>query len=93
MIKIDDAYSGKKIVVVGAGSTGRCLARYFLNRGGKVILSDVRRADSLTGLEDLSAEGVHLDLGGHDENEFLSSNFLMILSTHPKQSDSSMAES
>ncbi|NIO61338.1 MAG: NAD(P)-binding domain-containing protein, partial [Gammaproteobacteria bacterium] len=36
-------YTDKKIVIIGAGSTGRSLARFFIARGAHVVLSDSRQ--------------------------------------------------
>jgi UDP-N-acetylmuramoylalanine--D-glutamate ligase len=59
-------YAGKHVVVVGAGCTGLGLADFFLGRGARVTLSDSRRREDLTGVEDLAARGLEFDCGGHD---------------------------
>ncbi|MDD4456800.1 MAG: UDP-N-acetylmuramoyl-L-alanine--D-glutamate ligase [Syntrophotalea acetylenica] len=60
------AYAGKHVIVVGAGCTGLGLARFFLDRGADVTLSDSRRREDIGGVEELAARGVRFDCGGHD---------------------------
>ncbi|HEY5673023.1 MAG TPA: UDP-N-acetylmuramoyl-L-alanine--D-glutamate ligase [Malonomonas sp.] len=59
-------YSGQKIVVIGAGLSGRALVRFLLQRGATVALSDQRSADRIPGLDEFSGQPVRLDLGGHN---------------------------
>ena len=60
-------YKDKKIVIVGAGSTGCSLARFFRARGAQVTLSDNRSAERLSNVDELQQLGVTLDLGGHTQ--------------------------
>ena len=63
-------YQDNQIVIVGAGSTGRSLARFFLARGAQVVLSDCRLAECFDDLSQLNSLGVRLDLGGHTQALF-----------------------
>ncbi|MDY0262625.1 MAG: UDP-N-acetylmuramoyl-L-alanine--D-glutamate ligase [Syntrophotalea acetylenica] len=54
------------MIVVGAGCTGLGLARFFLDRGADVTLSDSRRREDIGGVDELAARGVRFDCGGHD---------------------------
>ncbi|BCR03960.1 UDP-N-acetylmuramoylalanine--D-glutamate ligase [Desulfuromonas versatilis] len=71
-------YSGKQIVVVGAGRTGLALSAYFRERGAAVTLSDSRSAERIGDLEPLRRLGVALDLGGHSETLFSSADLVAI---------------
>lgn len=71
-------FSGKKIVVVGAGCTGTGLARYFLRRGAVVTLSDSRSPERIGPLEELTAAGIALDLGGHSTPLFEEADLVAI---------------
>src|SRR5512133_3943403 len=71
-------YSQKKIMVVGAGSTGLALCRYFRARGAEVALSDQRSAERIHGFDELMQLGVVLDLGGHTLARFTSSDLIVI---------------
>lgn len=59
-------YAGKHVVVVGAGCTGLGLARFFLDLGAMVTLSDSRKREALTGVDDLAGRGLRFDCGSHD---------------------------
>jgi len=59
-------YAGKHVVVVGAGCTGLGLARFFLDQGATVTLSDSRKREALAGVEALAECGLRFDCGGHD---------------------------
>jgi UDP-N-acetylmuramoylalanine--D-glutamate ligase len=67
-----------KIVVIGAGASGRSLARFFRAQGARVVLSDNRAADQLQGLAKLQESGVHLDLGGHTPELFAVADLVVV---------------
>jgi len=71
-------YRDKKIVIIGAGSTGRSLARFFLARGAQVVLSDRRSAECFDDLEELLSQGIQLDLGGHTLEQFLAADLVAV---------------
>jgi UDP-N-acetylmuramoylalanine--D-glutamate ligase len=71
-------YLDKHIVIIGAGATGRSLVRFFKKRGATVAVSDNRFAGELTGLEELEASGVKLDLGGHTPSLFATADMVVI---------------
>lgn len=71
-------YRDKKIVIVGAGSTGCSLARFFRARGAQVTLSDNRSADRFNNIEELQHLGVALDLGGHTQTLFTTADLVVV---------------
>jgi len=71
-------YRDQQIVIIGAGSTGRSLARFFSERGARVVLSDMRAAERCEGLAELAQHGVQLDLGGHTEALFLAADLVAV---------------
>ena len=71
-------YQDKKVVIIGAGSTGRSLARFFVARGADVTLSDSRTIDRFNDLDQLHSYGVTLDLGGHSEEVFTSADLIAV---------------
>lgn len=71
-------YRGMKIVIIGAGSTGRSLARFFRARDAQVVLSDHRSVDLLDNLDGLAKIGVILDLGGHTQALFTAADLVVI---------------
>ncbi len=77
-------YSGKKVVVVGAGRSGLALAAYFRRRGAAVVLSDNRAAERLGPLA--VPPGVILDLGGHTPAHFEAADLVAISPGVPLES-------
>jgi len=71
-------YRHKQITIIGAGSTGRSLAKFFLEQGAKVSLSDNRSAEFLDNLDELRNAGVRMDLGGHTPELFEKADLVVI---------------
>jgi UDP-N-acetylmuramoylalanine--D-glutamate ligase len=71
-------FSGKKVVVIGAGATGLALSRYFCRRGATVTLSDSRSVERVGDLGELRALGIRLDLGGHTPELFLAADLVAV---------------
>lgn len=58
-------YTGRNIVVVGAGVSGVEAARFLLAHGARVTLSDGRPLDKLpAAVASLQAQGVTIEAGG-----------------------------
>jgi len=70
-------FTGKNVVVVGAGRSGLALAAFFRDRGARVVLSDARSAERLGLLPDLRPGGIY-DLGGHSATLFLAADLVAI---------------
>ena len=60
--------SGQRVVVVGAARSGVAAARLLVRRGAQVTISDVKPA--IDAADDLRAQGVALELGGHTASTF-----------------------
>ncbi len=71
-------YRDKKIVIIGAGSTGCSLTQFFCAQGAQVTLSDNRSADLLGHLDGLTQIGVTLDLGGHTHTLFMDADLIVV---------------
>lgn len=71
-------YSQKNILVVGAGLSGRALARYFAAAGARVVLTDQRQEQTLIDLQPLRDLGVTFDFGGHTEQYFLQADLIVV---------------
>lgn len=71
-------YRDKKIVIIGAGSTGCSLTQFFCAQGAQVTLSDNRSADLLNHLDGLAQLGVTLDLGGHTHALFMEADLIVV---------------
>jgi UDP-N-acetylmuramoylalanine--D-glutamate ligase len=71
-------YLNKNIVIIGAGSTGRSLARFFVDQGAHVVLSDQRPKEQLESLDEIRRLGVQLDLGGHTQELLLAADLIAV---------------
>jgi UDP-N-acetylmuramoylalanine--D-glutamate ligase len=71
-------FSGKKIVVTGAGRSGIALADYFLRRGAEVVLSDTRPPEVIPAMDSLPQAHLRLDLGGHSPEIFRSADLVVL---------------
>lgn len=59
---------GKKVLVIGAGLSGRAAAIFLSGKGAAAVLADNKEADALEGLDEVRAAGVELCLGGMPQN-------------------------
>ncbi len=69
----------KRIVVVGLGRSGVATARFLVNRGARVTVTDRAPAETLkdsAGM--LEGMGVALKLGGHDARDFESADLVVL---------------
>ena len=77
-------YKGKTVLVVGAAKSGVAAARFLLDCGARVILTDTRNLDALkdeiSPLCDLAGipGELSLELGGHRNNSFAESDFVVV---------------
>lgn len=59
---------GKKVLVIGAGLSGRAAAIFLAGKGAAAVLADNKEADALEGLDEVRTAGVELCLGGMPQN-------------------------
>src|SRR5713101_6487677 len=70
--------TGLRFVVVGAGRSGVALTRFLLDRGGEVVLTDLREEGLSPEVEKLRRLGARLALGGHDETHFARADRILV---------------
>lgn len=70
--------AGKRIVIVGLAKTGRAAARFLLERGARVTVSE-RKAEAELGpaAAELRARGAVLETGGHRAATFRSADLIV----------------
>lgn len=71
-------YSGKRVVVIGAGLSGQALVRYLTSRGASVALSDLRQREQIAGLGSLAGLTLRYDFGGHDLSLFEQADLIAV---------------
>jgi len=81
----DMDYKGKTVLVAGAGLSGIASARFLLNRGARVILSDSKKREALepavSGLLKSAASSsgeLTLELGGNRKESFASADLVVV---------------
>ncbi len=81
---LKDGLSGKTALVAGAGKSGQASARFLLDCGARVILTDTRSEDALkneiAALQSLAARSgeLVLELGGHRNESFARCDFVVV---------------
>ena len=78
-----------RVIVVGAGSAGRSVARLLNHAGCEVVVNDVREWEEFTSeereyLEVLEREGVEVVLGGHDPGLFEAADAVFVSPAIPE---------
>ncbi len=69
---------GKRVLVVGLARTGVASALFCAGRGAHVTATDEKpEAELPTGMDDLRAAGVTLELGGHNKETFLAQELIL----------------
>jgi UDP-N-acetylmuramoylalanine--D-glutamate ligase len=72
-------FAGKRVTVVGLGTSGVALARFLVHRGAVVTATDSAPASALPpAVSGLTGEGVHLELGEHRRESFESAEMVVI---------------
>src|SRR3954462_6082489 len=71
--------NGKKVMVVGLAKTGVSLAKFLVNRGAQVTISDHKsKAELANALENLEGLGLQYELGGHSPKTFLNQDLVIL---------------
>lgn len=69
----------KKILIVGLARTGVSVARFLAERGAAVTVTDMKDESALAQyIKKLSDLEISYELGGHDEQTFLSSGMIVV---------------
>jgi UDP-N-acetylmuramoylalanine--D-glutamate ligase len=69
----------KNILVVGLGKSGMAAARFAINRGGIVTITDIAEEDALAGyLPEVNKIDVRTELGGHNTKTFESADLIIV---------------
>lgn len=71
-------YHNKRVLVVGAGTSGRALVRFLLERGATVALTDQRPAAQISDVQTLRQLPIRLDLGGHNAALFVEADLIVV---------------
>ena len=75
---MQNRYENKRIVIVGAGKSGRSLCRFFAGKAAHITLSDQRPKEQIEEIVSLAGLPVTFDLGGHDIELFKSADLIVL---------------
>jgi UDP-N-acetylmuramoylalanine--D-glutamate ligase len=72
-------YKGKKVLVVGCGTSGVSVSKYLVKQGARVMITDTRQRTELSEtLKELGDLKVEFELGGHTERSFLGAEAIIV---------------
>ncbi len=75
----DRELAGKRVLVVGVARTGLATARFLVERGAAVTITERRpRAELPADLDELERAGVTIEAGGHGEATFLAQDLIVV---------------
>ncbi len=75
----DAEVRGKRVLVVGVARTGLAAARFLLDRGARVTISERRpRAELPAEVEALERAGATIEAGGHGESTFAEQDLIVL---------------
>ncbi len=75
----DHELAGKRVLVVGVAKTGLATARFLIDRGAKVTISERRpRAELPAEVDELETAGVTVESGGHQIPTFLEQDLIVV---------------
>ena len=72
---MDFSVEGRRVLVVGAARSGVAAAELLARRGATVTVTDIKPA--IDSAEALQAQGIALELGGHDEASFTAADLIV----------------
>ena len=72
---MDFSIEGRRVLVVGAARSGVAVAELLARRGARVTVTDLKSA--VEGSQALAAQGIALELGGHDASSFASADLVV----------------
>jgi len=68
----------KKALVVGLGRTGFATARFLVERGAEVTVTDGREGAAIEGIDVLEEMGVSVECGAHKVGTFIASDLIVV---------------
>jgi len=72
-------YKGKKVLVVGCGTSGVSVSKYLVKQGARVMITDTRQRTELSEpLKELGDLKVEFELGGHTERSFSGAEVIIV---------------
>ena len=72
-------YKGKKVLIVGCGTSGIAAAKFLVKQGARVMITDTKQRTELSEpLKELGDLKVEFEFGGHTERSFLGAELIIV---------------
>lgn len=72
-------YKGKKVLIVGCGTSGVACAKFFVKQGARVMITDTKqRTELIETLKELGDLRVEFEFGGHTERSFMGAELIIV---------------
>ncbi len=72
-------FKGKKVLIVGCGTSGVAAAKFLVKQGARVMISDTKQRTELPEpLKELGDLKVELEFGGHTERSFMGAELIIV---------------
>jgi UDP-N-acetylmuramoylalanine--D-glutamate ligase len=72
-------FKGKKVLIVGCGSSGVASAKFLVKQGARVMITDMKQRTELAEpLKDLGDLKVEFEFGGHTERSFMGADMIIV---------------
>lgn len=72
-------YKGKKVLIVGCGTSGTAVAKYLVKQGARVMITDTKQRTELSEvLKEIGDMKIEFEFGGHQERSFLGAELIIV---------------
>ena len=72
-------FKGKKVLIVGCGTSGVASAKFLVKQGARVMITDTKQRTELAEpLKDLGDLKVEFEFGGHTERSFMGAEMILV---------------
>jgi UDP-N-acetylmuramoylalanine--D-glutamate ligase len=72
-------FKGKKVLIVGCGTSGVASAKFLVKQGARVMITDMKQRTELAEpLKDLGDLKVEFEFGGHTERSFMGADMIIV---------------
>ena len=71
-------FSGRNVVVMGLGRTGRSVSLFLRRCGADVIATDILPLEGIEGVDGLSSMGIRIEAGGHREDSLERADLVVV---------------
>jgi UDP-N-acetylmuramoylalanine--D-glutamate ligase len=76
--KAASTLTGKNVLVVGLGRTGKALSSFLKRAGARVTATDTLPESQIPGAGELKVAGVKVEAGGHSKGSFIGADLIVV---------------